>query len=869
MWAARSRGAGIDDAAKNRSVALCEALDTQKKLVCAERDVSWLRGPNGVAGAMSTSGMALVRAHLKDEPSDLYLVTARLSPEGVLLDLGRAHDITNTYGVDESMPVRAGHYSAYFTQAGGTITSVHALDLDGLDPEKLEGMSGLQKKQIAITNLQLTGQSFGIVHHVFALDPVATHVTIDVSADAREGEFFVHSDAREVVIDAKDGSVPVGSGWVRATPDQRAKPPTLLPWARTVGSEYLGDEQMFAAKAIAMTAMDWAGRLRSSTQDDQARVDEELGNLGTPGVAPTFTDPEIGWPPAPLSPILSPALTGEGKWIELGNDPFITPANGLPSPFVTTFVRPDKERKDVRIYVTMWDPRQIALHMQAGTVEPISATGEAGPGQIPRVPEIVTKVVAGFNGGFQAQHGEYGMQADGVLYLPPKPYAATVLELHDGTTALGSWPASQEVPDEVLSYRQNLTAMLEKGKLNPWGRTWWGGTPPEWKDNIHTTRSGLCLTKENHVAYIWGADASEEALAGAMIAARCTYGMHLDMNPGMAGFEFYDVQPSATWKPLGRPLQADWEYEGTFKALPDIHYRARRMIRGMQEQSFPQYIHLDGRDFFYLTRRPLLPGADLPSDVPGEGVWKMKGLPQHGFPYAIATTVVRASAARQDARLRVLRLDPRTVRPAGSEGTTESTPTIATFTNSKDARAGDQTMVWSQGTFIARKPQDPAAGELQIARIRKLDFAAMAATCVEDDDGMLVWIELPPNVLTDAGTTAAMDALLLKAGCSERFGVVGDTQVLMGGTLDLDGAVAPVPKGTVSRMVRGDTPGAKPYFESTPIVGPGTWQPLQMQRVRYFPKPKKDLDGGSPPPTGTPTSTPTTTPTTPSGTTGH
>ncbi len=35
------------------------------------------------------------------------------------------------------------------------------------------------------------------------------------------------------------------------------------------------------------------------------------------------------------------------------------------------------------------------------------------------------------------------------------------------------------------------------------------------------------------------------------------------------------------------------------------------MIRGMGEQNFPQYIHLDGRDFFYLTRRPLLPGRDL------------------------------------------------------------------------------------------------------------------------------------------------------------------------------------------------------------------------------------------------------------------
>ena len=41
---------------------------------------------------------------------------------------------------------------------------------------------------------------------------------------------------------------------------------------------------------------------------------------------------------------------------------------------------------------------------------------------------------------YQATHGEFGMQADGVLYLPPKPYAATVIEMRDGTTAFAAWP---------------------------------------------------------------------------------------------------------------------------------------------------------------------------------------------------------------------------------------------------------------------------------------------------------------------------------------------------------------------------------------------------------------------------------------------
>ena len=40
---------------------------------------------------MTGGGRALVRASTRGEPSDLYLVEARLSPEGVLLDTGTAH----------------------------------------------------------------------------------------------------------------------------------------------------------------------------------------------------------------------------------------------------------------------------------------------------------------------------------------------------------------------------------------------------------------------------------------------------------------------------------------------------------------------------------------------------------------------------------------------------------------------------------------------------------------------------------------------------------------------------------------------------------------------------------------------------------
>ena len=845
----------VDPLAPTPSDALVSAL-AARGLACTAADVFWARGPTGTVGALAGGGRAVVRAHVGSDPNDLYAVDVRLSPEGVPLEVGGVYDLTRTSSVDEESPTLHGTLLAYVAAAGDVRTAIHVVDLAGRDPSAYADFSRVQKWQTAITNLQNTGDARGLVHHVFSLDPVARSVSI---AWTPSGTLEANADGRRVVIDAEGDRAIEGAGWVRVTPEQTAKPGNLVTWAvdRVRGTQWFGDDRMQTLKAVAFTALDALKRARSSVFGDDTAQDvaNDLGSIASLA-RPEFTDPEIGWPPEPMNPIVTPPLPGEGKWIALGKDPFITPSYGLPSAFVTSFLRPDKERKDSRVYVTMWDPRQIALHMQAGTVEPLSATGEAGPGAIPRVPEVMRRVVAGFNGGFQAMHGEYGMQADGVLYLPPKPYAATVMELRDGTTAFGSWPGpppgvttivGMTVPDDVLSYRQNLTALIEHGKYNPWGRTWWGGTPPGWQDNIHTTRSGICLTKEKFVGYFFGSDLSADALARAMLQARCDYAIHLDMNPGLVGFEFYDVEPTASFKHLARPLQTDWEHEGSFDTLPEFSYRARRMIRGMIEQNFPAYIHLDGRDFFYLTRRPLLPGRDLDALVApaetDEGAWRTKGLPQHGFPYAMATTSVRVPG-RPDVKLRVVRIDPRAVVPAGSAGTDEKTPTIAVFTN-LDAHGGASTLSFSSAGDGAFAIGAAPAGAFVIAQARDLASGAppTAAAGVDDEEGMLAWIELPPGVTPDERTRAAMSRVLDALGCRSRA-AVADARALLGGSLDAAGDPVAPPAGTVARLVRATREAARTYFD-TPIVGPGTWQPLQMQRVRYFNRPKPQTDAGA------------------------
>jgi hypothetical protein len=213
--------------------------------------------------------------------------------------------------------------------------------------------------------------------------------------------------------------------------------------------------------------------------------------------------------------------------------------------------------------VTLWDPRQIELDMVSGTVEPKSSTGETGTGLVPREPRVLGRFVAGFNGGFQSIHGEFGMMAHRVQYLPPKPFAATVAKLRDSSTGFGTWPESVVVPDTIVSHRQNMTPLVVDETINPYRRHWWGGVPPGWTEESRTVRSALCLTKEGFVGYFYGASLDPDVLALAMKRARCTYGVHLDMNAGHTGLEFYRVGRSGTLPDLRRRLDTVWEARGT------------------------------------------------------------------------------------------------------------------------------------------------------------------------------------------------------------------------------------------------------------------------------------------------------------------
>lgn len=815
--------AGSIDLASDVNLAICKQVTEASGASCEdEGSVQAIDALPAVLG----SARSVVRATpAGDDRADLFLVDEWIIG-GRAAGLRSVHPLTRTSAVDEELPSRFGSKLAFLGSSGALYESVTVVDLEGAPAEDTEDLSLVERVQVAIGRWQETGSFRGWARSHRNFDRPVEHASLHWNEN---GTLSCDLDREPVLLAT---TAPGAALLAAASPlelEEVARPAGLVPWLvdRLRATQWFGDVKMQWLKGAVFGGLDTLRNL-TSRFERQSTVADAQEDLGLPSEAPVnVSAPHVaGWPPPAMTPIFETSLPGEGHWIALDADPFVRTNPGLPAAFVTTWIRADKEREQNRIFVTAWDPRQVALHMEAGTAEPVSATGAAGPGMIPRDPKVMGRLVAGFNGGFQAIHGEFGMQAQEVLYLPPKPYAATVFELDDGTTAFGTWPAQPEIPAEVKSFRQNMTAIVENGVFNPWKRTWWGGTPPGWADNLHTTRSAICLTADGNVAYFWGHQATPTSIATAMTSAKCDYGMHLDMNPGLAGFEFYNVRPEREVAPLGRTLVKEWEHEGTFKDLPGWRYRARRMIRSMQHMNFPLYVQRYGRDFFYLTLRSVLPGPAIPQGLAGADLdhakWAIPLAEQQPFPYAVVRAAVQDPSG---GTLEVHRIDPSSLEVQA----TPTTATLLTFSRASTANRGAANLVLLPEKRAQIVDRDATGGEaLLVTGQRGLvpPSADSVAFGLVRDDGHIVVVDPTKSLLAPGAIGNWVRDLGQSLGVDQWLWSVPTTKLRLGIVRSEGGPAVSFRYGT--------PPAARRFFPQTPIVAPQVWQPLQAQRVRYF-----------------------------------
>jgi hypothetical protein len=339
------------------------------------------------------------------------------------------------------------------------------------------------------------------------------------------------------------------------------------------------------------------------------------------------------------------------------------------------------------------------------------------------------------------------------------------------------------------------------------------------------------MTKDGFIAYFYGASIDPDVLALAMHRARCTYGVHLDMNAGHTGLELYRAAPKGKLPAINHRLDDMWEARGPVPGMDGWEFIGRRMFRLMALMNFPRYIGTEQRDFFYLTLRPVLPGEPVPSAVEpaqaGEGAWRIQGLEQHGWPPAIATTHLRPDAARPATSVGLIKLDPRQVRaPEPGEANPRRIIEFRTPAERKDmsfalwhsARAGFQ---------VGREPPDAAATRITYgyAASEKPSIAANAALGI-DPQGMLVYARVTEGE-NPGSDGALLRSLLVSLGCESTLFLPG----ALGAELAPPGAEAPVrAPGSGVVLVRAQGPSVRRIFTDTPIVGPKRWAPIQTRR---------------------------------------
>ncbi len=781
-------------------------------------------------------------------PADLFFVEARATEDGAVLSTQHLSNLTRTGSADELAPVRVGdHHVVFASKVAGRFDALTVLDLRGEPPEVTRGWPARARVQNAVTNLQETGRRQGFGRRRYALRPASETLTLEVS----EGRVTLRLDGDvRVVVDPARLAPLEGADRVEAYGLEKGMPGTITWMVDSIRNlSFVGPEPIAWLESRVFAVKDLFDRVyyaAAGGSDTEAEVAAELGlteEQARQRAELSATDPELGWPPAPLEPIIADPARGEGEWVAVVDDPFVKAYPNAPPAFATTYLQVDPERPFTRVYVIAWDPRQIQLRIMSGTQEPESATGETAPGMVPRDAESLERVVGGFNGGFQSLHGEFGMMSEGRVYLPPKPWAATVGVFDDGRVAMGSWSgpprgiryyaedwAVRQIPEGMVELRQNLTSVVEGDAWNPWRRWYWGAAPQGDEEQVYIDRSGLCLTREGFLVYFWGKSMGAEELGKAMLAARCVRGMHLDMNQRHTGFELYRTFRAEEPPPdLGRGLRDGFEFEIEVPHVRGWRVRGRLLASSMTPMRFPRYIRRDARDFFYLTQRPVLPGPSLAGASDGEGVFDPSGLPNAGWPPAFARAWLGAAPTDEDgARTWLVRIDASRALVPGAGAPTDGR--VLAYLTGLRRSSGSVGLVVEPQTVGRRFRLGAAEGALLRGESLVGRPEARVALGV-DADGFLVYAERgdDPTPLVER---------LRAAGVAEALALPDETRLafaLPGGTFaGADAYVLELDVASALPMVAEERPVTEVLF---PEVEPRPymyWGPMQDTRVRYL-----------------------------------
>ena len=256
-------------------------------------------------------------------------------------------------------------------------------------------------------------------------------------------------------------------------------------------------------------------------------------SLAVPSSAPTKYKHVHGFRPIIPKRLASPAgtpLAGEGQWRVLET------VKGQPAVF-GTFLRPSSVYTSYVAGIVSLDQRLVSFQLRPGSEDP-------GPGNwnaqawIP--PGSRNGLVATFNGGFKINTSGGGFYLNGHTAGTLTDGAASIVYYKNGTIKIGTWGSELRMTPNVVGVRQNLKLIVDHGRvpasvnqdvLGSWGATLGGG--------YYVWRSGLGITKDGRVIFVYGPALNVAELAGLLQRAGAVEALQLDINPYWMSFEYY------------------------------------------------------------------------------------------------------------------------------------------------------------------------------------------------------------------------------------------------------------------------------------------------------------------------------------------
>lgn len=224
------------------------------------------------------------------------------------------------------------------------------------------------------------------------------------------------------------------------------------------------------------------------------------------------------------------------------------------SPMARTQVHPDLLRPYAAVAVVAIDLRQTQVRLVAGTYHPHSSLvpQKERTGKIPV--DDLPGLVAVFNGGWQAVHGNLGMTVDKREYIPINPWGCTIVLYEDERIdVMSADRASKETG--IRSLRQAVPCLYEQDRphkdLDNEGSISWGYAI---SGGSIVTRSAIGVDAEGrYLFYGIGNALSGQTIATALHAAGAVSIALLDINTYFP--RFYSVDPSSPWDaPTLEPL---------------------------------------------------------------------------------------------------------------------------------------------------------------------------------------------------------------------------------------------------------------------------------------------------------------------------